>query len=683
MKYYKLNVILVFLLLIGSSLDVFAQEEKVDTRIDNMSYWKSMAKKGLVPVAPDVPPPAAKPVSSMLIAPGVIPANSVDVPVTNTQSTQSENSIFVNPNGRARVLNSNNSTADPFPPLYGTSYFLSNDSGVTWTGSEQGAGGTNSGDPAAVISNSGRHFIGYIAPGFNQGVSYSDDNGVTWTPVVVSASSGLLDKNHLWIDNSLASPYEGNLYDAWTSFGGSNPNDIELSRSTDAGVTWSPVINISSAISAGSHNQGVNLQTGPNGEVYAVWAIYDSWPADENAIGFAKSTDGGVTFGPAQRIISNIRGIRISGTNKNMRVNSFPTMTVDVSGGPNDGDIYVVWSNIGEPGINTGSDIDVYMIKSQDQGNTWSVPQKVNQDPAGLGKEHYFPWITSDPVNGNLHVIFYDNRNVGNVETEVFVANSFDGGSTWSDFRVSDVSFTPAPIPGLAGGYFGDYLGISARDGIVYPVWTDNRANAAMAYCSPFVVGCVQDLVLQNQVVAIGSSVLEEANNSITLAGGGTTYLVDGDGVNGGKGVYIAGNSIRFQTGFTARKGSVVRAFLQACTTSPVAPLALSEANLKESTQAGTAAPDAGLQTGPLEFAVYPNPGQGNFQMSFRNVSEDQRQFAVSVHSLMGKLVYFEPLMTPEGTINFDLSDQTEGIYLLRIMRQDEVIETRKLLIRR
>jgi hypothetical protein len=204
----------------------------------------------------------------------------------------------------------------------------------------------------------------------------------------------------------------------------------------------------------------VNINSGPDGEVYVIWAIYDSWPIDENAIGMARSFDGGATFEPAYRLIDDIRGIRDSGVNKNMRNNSFPSMAVDISGGDRDGNIYIVWSNIGFPGINNGNDVDVYIIRSEDQGETWSTPVKVNQDPAGQGSKHYFPWITCDPENGILSVVFYDDRNVGGSDCEVYCANSFDGGETWEDFKVSDVSFTPSPIPGLADGYMGDYLGI-------------------------------------------------------------------------------------------------------------------------------------------------------------------------------------------------------------------------------
>ncbi len=507
------------------------QVQEIDTRIWSQSYWLSMAKLGLVEVATAVPCREAVYTSSRIDAPGVITEDSPDVPVTDDpNTTQSENSVFVHPLDINILLNSNNSTdwdGSSVNTLYGANAFFTTDGGMTWGGQIAGAGGYNSGDPATAIGRNGWYYVGYVADNYGQGVAYSTDEGNSWTHVQVAGGGYVLDKNHLWIDNSLASPYEGNLYSAWTNFqGGANYEDIELSRSTDNGLSWSSPINISSAVSAGSHNQGVNIQTGPNGEVYAAWSIYDYWPSDETAIGFSKSTDGGATFEPATRIIENIRGIRTTETSKNMRVNSFPVMSVDFSGGPNNGTIYLVWANIGVPGVNVGPDIDIYMIKSTDSGGSWSIPLKVNQDSSGLGKEHFFPWITCDPVLGALSVIFYDDRNVSSTDCEVFVASSVNAGVMWIDFKVSDVSFTPSPIPGLASGYFGDYLGISARGGKVYPAWTDNRDGRAMTYVSPFALE--EDTIPPADVTDL--AVTDIGSNWITL-----TWTASGDDGNSGR----------------------------------------------------------------------------------------------------------------------------------------------------
>ena len=169
---------------------------------------------------------------------------------------------------------------------------------------------------------------------------------------------------------------------------------------------------LSTAVSAGSHNQGVNIQTGPNGEVYVVWTVYDSWPSDETAMALATSTDGGNNFGASSRIITNIKGIRNTGVSKNMRVNSFPSMAVDISGGTNNGNMYLVWTNVGVPGVNSGTNLSVYMSRSTDGGANWSTAIRVNDGPNDPGKEAYFPWITCDPATGTIAVVYYDDRDV-------------------------------------------------------------------------------------------------------------------------------------------------------------------------------------------------------------------------------------------------------------------------------
>jgi len=456
---------------------------KFDHRIDNIGYWVKMAEKGYTPYNPDIKVKPAVFTGSKIKAFGVLTEDSPDVPVTEINSTQSENSIFVDPLNNEIVLNSNNSTNHPVSNLYGANDLYSFDAAETWEGEVEGAGGENSGDPTTAIGLNGRWYVNYISGSSGQGASYSDDQGETWTARTVAPNPGsLADKNHMWIDNSPDSPYEGNLYVGWTDFGGSNQGNIIMNMSSDDGDTWSANKNISGGDS-GFH-QGIHFQTGPEGQVYAFYSVYGAANGMES-IGMSKSLDGGETW-EVSRIISNLRGVREYDRIKTIRVNDFPVSAVDLSNGATKGNIYVVWANIGVPGINTGNDVDIYMVRSTDEGETWSEPIRVNQDSINEGNTHFFPWITCDPVTGSLSTVFYDDRNVGTTDTEVYCANSADAGETWEDFKVSDVSFTPSPIPGLAGGYMGDYLGITAHGGKVYPVWTDNRLGNTMTFCSPY-----------------------------------------------------------------------------------------------------------------------------------------------------------------------------------------------------
>ncbi len=504
LNFLKIFLAVVFCLTLFSS-EMFAQQEnsvaaakqstpsskkirKINKKVWSISYWQRLAEEGLVEVTTEQPDRKPIYTSSEIKSESVVTADSPDVAIINSSTiTQSENSVFIDPLNSSNVLNSNNSSNWPVSQL-DVSEFTSTNNGGTWNGIVHFTGRA---DPATAIDRNGRYYVGYVAQNTGQGVSWSANRGATWNDVQIAAGPGgndLLDKNHLWVDNSATSPHEGNLYSAWTRFEPGHPNDneIEVSRSTDGGLNWSAPINISTGVNADIANQGVNIQTAPNGDVYAVWMVNDrDWLIfeHERALGFSRSTDGGVTWSAARRIIDNIEGIRYEdlGGNKTMRHNSFPSMTVD-----SNGNIYVVWTNQGVPGQNNG-DPDIYMIRSTDGGNNWSAPVRVNQDQSGNGRDQWFPWIAADPASGDLVCIFYDSRNFANNDmAETYVALSRNQGMTWEDFKVSDFAWAADGIPGYGENYAGDYLGIDIQSGRVYPVWSDDRSGNTLTYTSFF-----------------------------------------------------------------------------------------------------------------------------------------------------------------------------------------------------
>ena len=252
----KFFTILILIIAVLQYCETFAQDKdlstpkkktedlSVDTRIDNMGYWKHMIKLGKAQTNTPIPVKPGEYKGSMITAKGIKAQDSPDVPVSSlTNITETENSIFVDPTDNQFVLNSNNSTSwsgGRVGTLYGANYFWSNDGCTTWGGSEYGAGGTNTGDPTTAINLDGtRMYVGYIDASYGMGVSYSTDGGASFTPVNVASGGYLLDKNHMWIDNSPSSTYEGNLYNSWTNLqGGANDGEIELYRSTNGGLSW-------------------------------------------------------------------------------------------------------------------------------------------------------------------------------------------------------------------------------------------------------------------------------------------------------------------------------------------------------------------------------------------------------------------------------------------------------------
>ncbi len=110
-------------------------------------------------------------------------------------------------------------------------------------------------------------------------------------------------------------------------------------------------------------------------------------------------------------------------------------------------------------------------------------------------------------MTGVLTTVFYDDRNVGGSQTEIFSAYSLNAGTTWTDFKVGDYAFTPTPISGLASSYMGDYLGITSKGGKVYPCWTEYRSGLFMTYVSPYELGLNADFMANNTTPCTGSSV--------------------------------------------------------------------------------------------------------------------------------------------------------------------------------
>jgi hypothetical protein len=276
-----------------------------------------------------------------------------------------------------------------------------------------------------------------------------------------------MDKNLSGTDDAPASTYYGRSYTVWSWFTASSPY-IVISYTTNSGVSWSSPHQINSPPS-GHYSQGCDVHVGPAGQVYVTWAAPGS-SLIEDYDGFARSTDGGVTFTVTENAF-DANGIRGNlPTKANIRVNSFPRIDVDKTGGARNGWIYIVGcdKNLSP----AGSDPDIILHRSTDGGTTWSSAIRVNQDPLNNGAIQYFPAVRVDE-SGGVDVVYYDDRNVGSNLVEVYMSRSTDGGATWSDILISDHNFAPSPVPGAAGGYSGDYIGVTSGNGKIWPLWMD------------------------------------------------------------------------------------------------------------------------------------------------------------------------------------------------------------------
>ncbi|MBK9332950.1 MAG: T9SS type A sorting domain-containing protein [Ignavibacteria bacterium] len=176
-----------------------------------------------------------------------------------------------------------------------------------------------------------------------------------------------------------------------------------------------------------------------------------------------------------------MNGIRNDGQTfmNGIRANGFPRIAVDRTNGQRRGWIYVVTS---EKNLAPATDVaDVILHRSTDEGTTWTKV-RVNQDTPGNGKYQYMSAVNVDD-NGGVNVIYYDNRNTPtNDSAQVYVSRSLDGGNTWTDILVSDHKFKPKAISGTAGGYQGDYIGITSGNNVLWPYWCDDITGLYQAW---------------------------------------------------------------------------------------------------------------------------------------------------------------------------------------------------------
>lgn len=324
----------------------------------------------------------------------------------------------------------------------GANFFKSNDGCQNWSGGDEAVDYPNRGYQTISFNQNDRVFISHADADKGVSMSYTSNNGLTWnTKVVAEAPGGAFGYNRegsMCIDNFSTGLQSGNVYCVWHRQGSLiNNEQIMFSKSTNSGLTWSPEVGISSEIGYYADNNFPDIATGPNGEVYVCWLLEEVYTCDETAIGFNASLTGGLVWQTERKIHDQIRA-PYSTQPKTFRIRSSPSIACDVSDGPFRGDIYVVWCNVGYPGENDGENPDVYIMKSDDEGQTWSDPVQVNTDPVPGGSSQVLPVIACDPVTGILSVIYYDDRDCGLEELNVWIANSYDGGQSWENFKIND-----------------------------------------------------------------------------------------------------------------------------------------------------------------------------------------------------------------------------------------------------
>lgn len=355
-----------------------------------------------------------------------------------------------------------------FGTIQSIGYYISTNSGMNWTGNNM-VNYNDGGDPAPIIDKNGVLIISHLAytTGFLSSY-YSTNLGNNWSAnSTISAGISSLDLGAS--DDSPASIYYGRTYVVWSNFTVSQP-PIFFALTTNSGINWLTGIQIDNPPS-NHYSEGCDICCGSAGQVYVTWASHlNSSPYTEDFDGFALSTNGGTNWSTTENAF-DANGIHGYLANKSsIRVNSSPRITVDKSGGLRNGWIYIIGcdKNLSP----AGTDPDIIIHYSSNSGTSWSNAIRVNQDPVNNAATQWSPSICADD-SGAVYVCYFDDRNVGGNQAQVYMSRSTNGGQSWTDIQISDHNFTPAPVPGLSGGYNGDRTALTYTSGKIIPLWND------------------------------------------------------------------------------------------------------------------------------------------------------------------------------------------------------------------
>jgi len=334
------------------------------------------------------------------------------------------------------------------------------------------------GDVSLAFDARGQVFLAYLSiqrnglPGYwghgpgGNGIFVvrSPDGGRTWEPVPVGIKVWrgdepdvkLEDMPRIWADTGARSPYRGHLYMAWIEWQ-LDQSLILYTRSTDGGRTWAPPQRISTK--AGLPRDDNGAVVGPIGTVAPDGTQYVVWNEGLN-ITLAVSRDGGRSFGPSRPIVTVAAPYfgGAGGIPGLTRAMGFPQVGVD----PRKGTLYVTWSDYRH------GDVDVFISRSTDHGRTWSPAMRVNDDPVHDGADQFLQWMAVDPADGSVNVQFYDRRgDPANRRTQVTLARSIDGGRTFRNYAWTGGGFEGD------NAFLGDYEWLVALDGRVFGIWTE------------------------------------------------------------------------------------------------------------------------------------------------------------------------------------------------------------------
>ena len=393
----------------------------------------------------------------------ILDVDNIQINSDNTTQVQNEEMVCINPTNTANAV----AVWRDFRLGYrrvGVGYTF--DSGQTWHDTLLYVPPhPRQSDPVLVVDDDGTYYANTLTLEWSMDepsgiyIQKSTDGGMSWSDpyIAIDSVQGVFeDKQWMAIDRT-SGPTNGNIYISWTRF--SEITEILLVTSTDGSETYSDPVAV-------SDDYGVQWSVptvGAWGDVFVAWFQY--YPT--RGIFLDVSSDQGQTFGQDQLLAyTDFWPDEIGG---GIMVFPYPALNSDVSLlSPYMGNLYMAFMD------ENVTDMDIFFMKSEDNGANWTEPSRLNDDPEHNGADQFHPWIEVDET-GTIHAIFYDRRlDDQNMLFDLFYTKSDDAGETWlPNERITTESSDPREA--RLAGLIGEYIGLDAWQGEVQMVWTDVR----------------------------------------------------------------------------------------------------------------------------------------------------------------------------------------------------------------